>query len=571
MKILGLGVLLSAIIFGFGCKISVPTNPKGDATVKTSKPSAVRKSSVPEPDRVVDPKVTEQRIEALARYATGITYELNEKGDDALGEFYRSALANPSNEPLVIELANRFSQKKQYDKAIEVLKKSGDRRDSSGLAFAMLAQVYLRAGKTNSALQAAQIAVTRSPSALPPYDALAQVYLSSGKTQEALKALDRAAVQIEPEPLSLIGLAELYSQYAKLHPKEKAAIAPRAKDLLDRAAKLNPDGILLQQKLADTLAYFGEPKRAADIYVKLLNDNPDADVWKDILRERLANIYLSSNDKTNAAQQLEGIIRDNPTKYPHAYYILGTIAYDQKNFERASEYFEKAILLSPQLERAYYDLAGSLLNLNQENKALGTLEKARKKFKETFVGEFFTAVAYNKLKNPAEALKHYTAAEVIAKATDTNHLDQSFYFQVGACYERNKNFLEAEKYFEKALQLSPNDPETLNYLGYMWAENGTNLAKAKQLIEKAVKLEPKNAAYLDSLGWVFFKLKEPQHALPYILKAIELSQEPDAAVYDHLGDIYQALSQPDKARDAWKKSLSIETNDDVKKKLNQTL
>ncbi|MDB6028609.1 MAG: Tetratricopeptide 2 repeat protein, partial [Verrucomicrobiales bacterium] len=328
-----------------------------------------------------------------------------------------------------------------------------------------------------------------------------------------------------------------------------------------------------QQKLADTLAYFGEPKEAAEIYLKLIaaQEDADSDVWRDILRERLANLYLMQNDKTNASVQLEGIVRDNPTKYPQAHYVLGTIAYDQKKFARAAEHFEKAILLSPDLEAAYYDLAGTDLNLNQPERALSILDKARAKFKEKFVNEFFTAIAYNKLKKPDEALKHYSAAEMIATASDTNRLDHTFYFQLGACHERVKHYTEAEQYFEKALAKSPNDAETLNYLGYMWAEQGTNLVKARELIEKALKLEPKNAAYLDSLGWVLFKSNQSPLALPYILKAIELSEEPDATVYDHLGDIYTDLKQPDKAREAWKKSLSIESTEEVKKKLGSTL
>ena len=107
----------------------------------------------------------------------------------------------------------------------------------------------------------------------------------------------------------------------------------------------------------------------------------------------------------------------------------------------------------------------------------------------------------------------------------------------------------------------------MNYLGYMWAEHGEKLDKARELIEKALKAQPKNAAYLDSLAWVLFKQKQAQEALPYALKAAELSEKPDATVYDHIGDIYDALKQPEKAREAWRKSVSLEPNEEVRKKL----
>jgi Tfp pilus assembly protein PilF len=111
------------------------------------------------------------------------------------------------------------------------------------------------------------------------------------------------------------------------------------------------------------------------------------------------------------------------------------------------------------------------------------------------------------------------------------------------------------------------DAEALNYLGFMWADRGENLPKARAYIEKACKIEPKNAAYLDSLGWVLFKQNHPQDALPWLVKAVELSPEPDATILDHLGDVYLTLHQFSKAMESWKKSLAVEPNDDVKKKL----
>jgi tetratricopeptide (TPR) repeat protein len=82
-----------------------------------------------------------------------------------------------------------------------------------------------------------------------------------------------------------------------------------------------------------------------------------------------------------------------------------------------------------------------------------------------------------------------------------------------------------------------------------------------------LKNDPNNAAYLDSMAWALLKLDQPKPALDYILKAIQFSEEEDATIYDHLGDIYARLGQPDKAREAWRKSVSLEPNEQVQKKL----
>jgi tetratricopeptide (TPR) repeat protein len=247
------------------------------------------------------------------------------------------------------------------------------------------------------------------------------------------------------------------------------------------------------------------------------------------------------------------------------------LAFEDKKFKEAADQFRKTVLLQPDFEPAYYDLAGAQMNGDQARDALITLEKAKARFRENFAGEFFQGLAYSRLKEYTNALAHFTAAEVIARATETNRLTAPFYFQMGAAYERTQNYTEAESYFRKCLSLSPEFSEALNYLGYMWAERGLKLGEARELIEKAVQLEPKNAAYLDSLAWVLFKLEKPQEALDWMLKAIEQADEPDPTLFDHLGDIYAALQRPDQAREAWRKALAIEPNAEIQKKLGATV
>jgi len=318
--------------------------------------------------------------------------------------------------------------------------------------------------------------------------------------------------------------------------------------------------------MADLFSMAGGTEQGARLYNELLKDLPDSSGVRDRLRAKLADVYLRGQDRKRATEQLEAIVKDDPTN-AHAYYLLGSLAFESKEYDTAADHFRKTILLNPDFEPSYYDLTSSLLNLNKPDEALVVLEKARSKFPQSFAVEFLSGMAFSRKKGFAEAARHFTAAEVIAKATDPKRLDESFYFQLGATSERKGDYDQAARYFQTALEKSPDFAEALNYLGYMWAEQGTNLPKAKDLIERALKIEPKNAAFLDSMGWVLFRLGQPSEALPYALKAAELSDEPDAVLYDHIGDIYAALKQGEKARASWEKSLSIEATDAVRKKL----
>jgi tetratricopeptide (TPR) repeat protein len=560
MKSVLLIVFVAGAFFISGCSSAKPKPSSVPGTGTTSLRETNRISEA-------DDAALEKRSEALARFATGITYELSDQSDLATQQFYLAAVADPANEALALDLSRRFLQKKQPEKAIELLSKTASLPQASGTVFSWLARAYLAAGKTNLAMSSSQSAVKKSPQLISGYQTLTALFLQAGQSGEAIKLLNNAARMTNSDALFLIGLGELYGNVQRDQPKEADATKQRGLDVLNRAAALKPANPNVRQKLADSFAQLGDVKTAAEIYLQLLGEFRDAPLMRDALREKLANLYLRGSDKTKAAEQLEAIVRDSPTRYPEAWHFLGSLAYDAKEYAKATEYFNRALLVNPEAEQTYYDLAGMQVSIDQGGEALKTLEKARAKFPNSFTVEFFTGLAFARLKNYPEAMKHFTTAEVIGNASESKKLNHLFYFQVGATLERNQDFAQAEKYFEKCLALAPDFGDALNYLGFMWADRGENLERAREMIEKAVKLEPKNAAYIDSLGWVLFKLNQYEPALENLLKAVELSEEADAVLYDHIGDVYHALKQNEKAREAWRKSLTIEPSEKIQKKL----
>ena len=371
-----------------------------------------------------------------------------------------------------------------------------------------------------------------------------------GQPQAAFELLDEAGRQPEVDAAFLVDLAENVSGLGQLRKLEPDAVKARIIGLLDRADQLKPEDPALLEKLADGYKLTGELQKALAVYERVLSVEPDFLN----LRAKLIELYLATDDKKRASEQLEAVIRDKPTN-PAPYFYLAILAEDQKQFERAIDYLQKAVLLSPESEQYQIELALTYLNARRPKDALAVLDKARAKLKPSFSLEFYSGIACSALKKFDQAVGHYTTAEVLAQATDSKRLTHIFYFQVGATYERKQDYAAAEKYFEKCLAIAPKFTEALNYCGYMWAERGVNLVKAKTMIEQAVALEPKNAAFLDSLGWVLHQLKEPAQALPHLLKSIELTEEPDATICDHVGDVYAALKQLDKAREYWRQAL----------------
>jgi tetratricopeptide (TPR) repeat protein len=538
------------------------STPRPPATAKSSPGQA--KSQASRKAHVLSDAEAEQSIRAHAHFAAGLSYDLNEKPEEALQEYYQAALADPSYEPVVLESSRRFLRAKRTDKAIQVLTKAAALPDASGTVYAWLGLAYAQAGRNEAAVNANRTAIKKLPQSLAAYQNLAQLYLQNTKTNEALQLLDEAARQQTDDAGFLIDLSELYFRFARTQPTKSDLARERSKAVLDRAARLKPANPILLQKLGEGYLLLGDLARAEEIYAQLLKDYPEIQA----LRAKLAEIYFRNGQKEKAAEQLEAIAREDPTN-PQTHFYIGSLAMEQKQLEKAAESFKTAILLNPEMEPAYYELTLAKLSLQKFHEAWKVLEDARARFKLNFVLEFYSGMVQSALKQYAEAIKHFVSAELLAKTGEPARLTHLFYFQFGAIYERYGDPAEAEKYFKKCLELSPNYADALNYLGYMWVERGIKLDEAKQLIEKAVELEPQNAAFLDSLGWAFFKLNNPQDALTWLLKAVEHSEEADATLYDHLGDIYSALKQVDQARGAWRKSLSVEPNEKIKSKLEE--
>jgi tetratricopeptide (TPR) repeat protein len=516
----------------------------------------------PAETRAASEAESEQRIKASAHFAAAVSAEANRDLETALKHFIAAAHADPENESLVLQVAGRLLEVKRSDEAVEVLLHAAARPDASARVSAWLALAYASQDKTAQAIAANRTALAKEPTLLMAYQHLSTLYAEHRQPGEALKVLDEAAAQPSVQATYALGVAELYGNFARLRPEDTEAVKPRILKALDRAAALRGQDSALGQRVADGYKQMGEWNKAEEIYRELLEKDPDLP----LVRESLVDLYLRTGKADRAVEQLQAIARDYPANEQTSF-VLGTIAYQQKNFAEAERQFERTRMLRPNFEPVYYELVGVKLALKKPTEALDLLAKVRRRFAKSFQLEFYTGLAHSQAKQYDDAVRHFTEAEIIARATEPSRLGPLLYFQLGAACERRRDYAEAEKHFRRCLELSPDFAEALNYLGYMWAERGENLDEARALIEKALKLEPENGAFLDSLGWVLFKLKQPRAALDWLRKAIAHTEEPDATLYDHLGDVHAELGEWEPAREAWRQSLVIEPSEPVKKKL----
>nr|WP_306456387.1 tetratricopeptide repeat protein [Maliponia aquimaris] len=153
-----------------------------------------------------------------------------------------------------------------------------------------------------------------------------------------------------------------------------------------------------------------------------------------------------------------------------------------------------------------------------------------------------------------DAVDAYTVA--VSRYTEESDRQWFLYYARAIAYERQDLWDQAEADFRKALDLNPEQPQVLNYLGYSLVEQKVKLDEALDMIERAVAARPNSGYIVDSLGWVLYRLGRYEEAVPHMERAAELMPI-DPIVNDHLGDVYWAVGRHREAEFMWKRALSF--------------
>jgi tetratricopeptide (TPR) repeat protein len=198
-----------------------------------------------------------------------------------------------------------------------------------------------------------------------------------------------------------------------------------------------------------------------------------------------------------------------------------------------------------------------LLLLNDIDIRGNNIDKAIERFHAYVIGQPENGYLLTELCDLYRRDKQYARArDSYLRAIETGFDSAYLHRNLAIAYERLDEEEQAELHFKSALARDPDDPFTLNYLGYWWAESGRHLTQAVELIEQAVRLQPDSGFFVDSLGWVHYQLGNYQLAVEFLEKATILEPE-DAVIIAHLGDAYWQTNRYNEAQYKWRYAAQI--------------
>ncbi|MEZ5777614.1 MAG: tetratricopeptide repeat protein [Paracoccaceae bacterium] len=235
--------------------------------------------------------------------------------------------------------------------------------------------------------------------------------------------------------------------------------------------------------------------------------------------------------------------------------LAATILEKQGQYELATEAFNLVSRDDPAFVAAELGRAEALISADRADAAIEALQQLAKANPDRDDIWFTLGDTYRRQERFDEAADAYDKAIATYKTDDVSHWP--VYYSRAICLEREKNWDAAEADFRKALELKPDQPQVLNYLGYSYLERKENYGEALSMIERAVAARPDDGAIVDSLGWALYRLGRYEESVVQMEQAVELMPV-DPVVNDHLGDVYWAVDRKREAEFQWKRALSFE-------------
>jgi tetratricopeptide (TPR) repeat protein len=249
--------------------------------------------------------------------------------------------------------------------------------------------------------------------------------------------------------------------------------------------------------------------------------------------------------------------------------LLGGIAEKLEQPERAIEFYSKVPEDSPMRRISELQLGVTLSDT-------GKIDEAKRHLKELIdsdPSDLRSYIAYGSVLSESKDYKamaenYDKAVEVIGSLPKPS--DWSIFFQRGIAYERLKQWDKSEPNFRKALELNPEQPQVLNYLGYSLVDMNLNLDEGLNMIKKAVDAKPDDGYIVDSLGWAYFRMGKFDDSVTELERAVQL-RAGDATINDHLGDAYWRVGRKLEAVYQWNRALISEGEDINKERVKEKI
>ena len=326
-----------------------------------------------------------------------------------------------------------------------------------------------------------------------------------------------------------------------------------AQRVYDSYAKANPSSSLIPEKLTSGKA---PAPMVADAKAGL------AEVFF-----TTASLLFSNDSAPDTFLYLRIALELRPDLAP-GQLMLANLYEQMQAYDRAIQAYDAISPDTVFYRRAQVRKALNYEALKQPDKAIELLDTVSKRYPDDTTALITKGDLLRDAENYPEAAKAYSAA--ITRSEPLKALDWPLLYARGISYERSGDWPSAEADFNRALVLSPNQPDVLNYLAYSWLTMNKNLAQARGYLDIAAAARPDDGNIADSVGWAHYLSGDFTYAVTKLEHAVEVIPD-NPAINEHLGDAYWRVGRQTEARYQWERALTYKPDKESEQAIREKL
>ncbi len=512
-------------------------------------------------------------IALSGRYLAARVAELDHDYD-AAAEQIDLALAQAPNDPVILEAAFRMRiQAGRVDQAAQLAPQILALEPKDGLANLVLAVQSIKKGDYRTAEQ--QLGRVATESQLGILREFPLVWLKAGEKDYAdararLAKLKGAAAQRDQAPALVIEaqIDEMAGDKAAAEAKYRQAMA------------LDKNGLRTTVSVAEGLRRLGKSDEARALLKAYGEKYPDAVVMDGLIAPNapmppaptpasgISEILFdiggalaaeSRNQRTDLALMFYQLAANLKPEHDFAWLMIAGLYEQFQLIPKAVAALNKISPTSPLYWQARLRVAALDAQQEKFDQAVARLRALIAEKPERIDAALTLADLLRSKERYSDAVEAYDAA--IQRIAKPEERYWPVFFGRGIVLERTKQWPKAELDMKKALELSPEQPHVLNYLGYSWIDQGLHLDEGMKMLQRATELRPDDGAITDSVGWAFYRLGQYDKAVEWLERAAEQKGD-DATIIEHLGDAYWHVGRKREARFQWERALNQKPDKD---------
>lgn len=512
-------------------------------------------------------------------FSKGIENKYNENYDVAIEYFERAIEAYPDDHASMYELSVLYVIKNEFEKGFEHIKKAVELDQNNKWYKIRLADFYKQNGEYESFISIYDQLLENEPANLEYLesyiDALLhlghfetvieklniveenigitdyislekiEIYKLLGNNDKVVEEMEKLSNAIPYETRYLSMLAELYMQ----NKREKDAFK-----IYLKIKEINPNDPYINISLLEYYQKNGEIDNAYQEFIlSIKNKNLDYNTKAQIYEYWFENKGDNENVIREAEEAGKAFIETHPDK-ELGYYVLGTVYYNNKIYDKAQQYYLDAIEKDSTSFITWYQLAITDMELKNNDALYQHTKTALRFYPEQPFFYLLNGIALVEMKNYEDAIKAFEKGRFMSA---DKSLTSDFDTYIADAYHQLGNKAKTYEYYDRVLKNNPENVYVLNNYAYFLSMDGVRLDEALKMSAITIEKEPKNVTFLDTYAWILYKLERYKEAKKWMEKVFSYDKNPQGINYEHYGDILYKLGETQKAVHNWKKANKL--------------